>query len=66
VDPVAVFLAPRLVGAGRPIVQGHGLDWRNPLRLGPLEVHAIGEDVLLQADVIGPKLRGAREKQAFP
>ena len=66
VDSVAFFLAPRLVGAGRPIVQGHGLDWRNPLRLGPLEVHAIGEDVLLQADVIGPKLRGAREKQAFP
>ena len=57
VDSVAFFLAPRLVGAGRPIVQGRGLDWRNPLRLGPLEVHAIGEDVLLQADVIGAKLR---------
>jgi diaminohydroxyphosphoribosylaminopyrimidine deaminase/5-amino-6-(5-phosphoribosylamino)uracil reductase len=57
VDSVAFFLAPRLVGAGRPIVQGHGLDWRTPLRLGPLEVRAIGEDVLLQADVIGPKLR---------
>jgi len=66
VDSVAFFLAPRLVGAGRPIVQGRGLDWRTPLRLGPLEVRAIGEDVLLQADVIGPKLRGAREKQAFP
>jgi diaminohydroxyphosphoribosylaminopyrimidine deaminase/5-amino-6-(5-phosphoribosylamino)uracil reductase len=57
VDSVAFFLAPRLVGAGHPIVQGRGLDWRNPLRLGPLEVHAIGEDVLLQADVIGAKLR---------
>ena len=57
VDSVAFFLAPSLVGAGRPIVQGRGLDWRNPLRLGPLEVHAIGEDVLLQADVIGAKLR---------
>jgi diaminohydroxyphosphoribosylaminopyrimidine deaminase/5-amino-6-(5-phosphoribosylamino)uracil reductase len=57
VDSVAFFLAPSLVGAGRPIVQGRGLDWRNPLRLGPIEVHAIGEDVLLQADVINPKLR---------
>jgi hypothetical protein len=38
-------------------VQGRGLDWRTPLRLGPLEVRAIGEDVLLQADVVGPKLR---------
>jgi diaminohydroxyphosphoribosylaminopyrimidine deaminase/5-amino-6-(5-phosphoribosylamino)uracil reductase len=79
VDSVAFFLAPRLVGAGRPIVQGRGLDWRTPLRLGPLEVRAIGEDVLLQADVIGPKLRRHRnparrganartapEKQAFP
>jgi len=57
VDSVAFFLAPSLVGAGRPIVQGRGLDWRNPLRLGPIEVHAIGEDVLLQTDVINPKLR---------
>jgi diaminohydroxyphosphoribosylaminopyrimidine deaminase/5-amino-6-(5-phosphoribosylamino)uracil reductase len=57
VDSAAFFFAPRLVGAGRPIVQGRGLDWRTPLRLGPLEVRAIGEDVLLQADVVGPKLR---------
>jgi diaminohydroxyphosphoribosylaminopyrimidine deaminase/5-amino-6-(5-phosphoribosylamino)uracil reductase len=57
VDSVAFFIAPRLVGAGRPIVEGRGLDWRTPLRLGPLEVRAIGEDVLVQADVLGPRLR---------
>jgi len=57
VDSVAFFLAPRLVGAGRPIVEGAGLDWRTPLRLGPLQVHGIGEDILVEADVLGPKLR---------
>ena len=57
VDSVAFFIAPRLVGAGRPIVEGRGLDWRTPLRLGPLEICTIGEDVLVQADVLGPKLR---------
>jgi diaminohydroxyphosphoribosylaminopyrimidine deaminase / 5-amino-6-(5-phosphoribosylamino)uracil reductase len=57
VDSVAFFIAPRLVGAGRPIVEGAGLDWRTPLRLGPLQVHAIGEDILVEADVLGPKLR---------
>jgi Pyrimidine reductase, riboflavin biosynthesis len=57
VDSVAFFIAPRLVGAGRPIAEGRGFDWRTPLRLGPLEVRAIGEDVLVEADVLGPKLR---------
>ena len=57
VDSVAFFVAPRLVGAGRPIAEGRGLDWRTPLRLGPFEVCTIGEDVLVQADVLGPKLR---------
>jgi diaminohydroxyphosphoribosylaminopyrimidine deaminase/5-amino-6-(5-phosphoribosylamino)uracil reductase len=57
VDSVAFFVAPRLVGAGRPIVESPGLDWRTPLRLGPLDVRAIGEDILVEADVLGPKLR---------
>ena len=57
VDSVAFFVAPRLVGAGRPIAQGRGLNWRTPLRLGPLQVRAISEDVLLQADVLGSGLR---------
>jgi diaminohydroxyphosphoribosylaminopyrimidine deaminase/5-amino-6-(5-phosphoribosylamino)uracil reductase len=52
VDAVALFLAPRLVGAGVPIVEGWGLDWRNPAKLGALSVEAIGDDILLTADVI--------------
>jgi diaminohydroxyphosphoribosylaminopyrimidine deaminase/5-amino-6-(5-phosphoribosylamino)uracil reductase len=54
VDSVAFFFAPRLVGSGCRIVEGPGLDWRAPLRLGPLSASTIGQDVLLQADVIHP------------
>jgi len=61
VDSVAFFVAPRLVGAGRPIVEGRGLDWRSPLRLGALEVLAIGDDILVQADVLGSKSRKKHE-----
>jgi len=52
VDAVALFLAPRLVGAGVPIVEGQGLDWRFPAKLGPLSLQRLGEDVLLTADVV--------------
>jgi diaminohydroxyphosphoribosylaminopyrimidine deaminase/5-amino-6-(5-phosphoribosylamino)uracil reductase len=52
VDSVAVFLAPRLVGSGVPIVEGRGLDWRKPAVLGPISVRKLGEDVLLTADVV--------------
>jgi riboflavin biosynthesis pyrimidine reductase len=54
VDSVAVFLAPRLVGCGVPIVESLGLDWENPARLGPLEIEKLGSDVLFTADVIEP------------
>jgi diaminohydroxyphosphoribosylaminopyrimidine deaminase/5-amino-6-(5-phosphoribosylamino)uracil reductase len=59
VDSVAVFLAPRLVGSGVPVVEGRGLDWRKPATLGPLSVRALGEDVLLTADVV---TRGQRRR----
>jgi diaminohydroxyphosphoribosylaminopyrimidine deaminase/5-amino-6-(5-phosphoribosylamino)uracil reductase len=59
VDSVALFLAPRLVGAGVSIVEGAGLDWRKPATLGPLAVRVLGEDVLLTADVI---TRGRRRR----
>ncbi len=59
VDSVALFLAPRLVGSGVPIVKGRGLDWRKPAALGPISVRALGEDVLLTADVI---TRGRRRR----
>lgn len=54
VDAVALFLAPRLVGRGVPIVESRGLDWEAPAKLGPLEVEKLGADVLIRADVIDP------------
>ena len=59
VDSVAVFLAPRLVGAGVPIVQGRGLDWRKPAMLGPISICGLGGDILLTADVVN---RGQRRR----
>jgi diaminohydroxyphosphoribosylaminopyrimidine deaminase/5-amino-6-(5-phosphoribosylamino)uracil reductase len=59
VDSVALFLAPRLVGSGVPVVEGPGLDWRKPATLGPLSVRALGEDILLTADVV---TRGSRRR----
>lgn len=54
VDSVALFLAPRLVGHGVPIVESAGLDWSYPAKLGPIAIEPLGPDVLLTADVIDP------------
>jgi diaminohydroxyphosphoribosylaminopyrimidine deaminase/5-amino-6-(5-phosphoribosylamino)uracil reductase len=51
-DAVAWFLAPRLAGAGVPVVEGPGLDWGAPLALAPPTVKAVGHDLLVTADVI--------------
>ena len=51
VDRVALFLAPRLLGGGVPIATGAGLPLENALRLGPLAVRAVGEDLLITGDV---------------
>ena len=59
VDSVSLFLAPRLVGSGVPIVEGPGLDWRKPATLGPISVRALGDDILLTADVVN---RGSRHR----
>jgi len=59
VDSIAVFLAPRLAGAGVPIVEGRGLDWRKPARLGPISVRELGGDLLLTAEVVD---RGQRRR----
>jgi diaminohydroxyphosphoribosylaminopyrimidine deaminase / 5-amino-6-(5-phosphoribosylamino)uracil reductase len=56
-DRVAFFLAPRLAGAGVPIVQGGGLDWRFPMVLGPLTTRIVGGDLLITADVVPPRTR---------
>jgi diaminohydroxyphosphoribosylaminopyrimidine deaminase/5-amino-6-(5-phosphoribosylamino)uracil reductase len=62
VDSLALFLAPRLVGSGVPIVEGVGLDWRSPAKLGPISVRSLGDDVLLTADVIAPGQRHHRQQ----
>ncbi len=57
VDRVAMFVAPLLVG-GRtapPAVGGRGRALKDAVRLGPLAVIALGDDLLIEADV----LRGA-------
>jgi len=51
VDRVALFLAPKLIGAGIPIAQGRGVPVAGALALGPLTVEPLGEDLLLRADV---------------
>jgi diaminohydroxyphosphoribosylaminopyrimidine deaminase/5-amino-6-(5-phosphoribosylamino)uracil reductase len=58
VDGMALFLAPRLVGAGVPIVESLGLDWKSPIKLASLEIHKLDPDVFIAADVVDPgKLR---------
>ena len=54
VDRVAIYVAPLLVG-GRgptPAVGGVGRELKNAVRLGPLSVTALGDDLLIEADVL--------------
>jgi diaminohydroxyphosphoribosylaminopyrimidine deaminase/5-amino-6-(5-phosphoribosylamino)uracil reductase len=54
VDRVALFLAPRLLG-GRTapgVLGGEGRELKDALTLGPLAVTALGDDVLIEADVL--------------
>jgi diaminohydroxyphosphoribosylaminopyrimidine deaminase/5-amino-6-(5-phosphoribosylamino)uracil reductase len=53
VDRVAVFVAPRLLGGrgAMPSIGGSGLALGDALRLGPLEVTRLGDDLLIEADV---------------
>jgi diaminohydroxyphosphoribosylaminopyrimidine deaminase/5-amino-6-(5-phosphoribosylamino)uracil reductase len=57
VDRVALFFAPRLAGGGVPVAKGAGLPLESALRLGPLAVRAVGEDLLITADVQQAKRR---------
>ena len=62
VDRVAIFLAPRLLG-GRAApggVGGAGRPLAEAVRLGPLAVRPLGEDLLVEADVV----RGAAAPEA--
>jgi diaminohydroxyphosphoribosylaminopyrimidine deaminase/5-amino-6-(5-phosphoribosylamino)uracil reductase len=54
VDRVALFVAPLLLGgrAAPGVVGGAGRELKSALRLGPLQVSALGDDLLLEADVL--------------
>lgn len=54
VDRVALFLAPLLLGGrgATPAVGGAGRELKSALRLGPLEVRRIGDDIVIEADVL--------------
>lgn len=53
VDRVAVFVAPLLLGGreATSLVGGPGRDLKEAVRLGPLSVTAVGDDLLVEADV---------------
>jgi diaminohydroxyphosphoribosylaminopyrimidine deaminase/5-amino-6-(5-phosphoribosylamino)uracil reductase len=53
VDRVALFVAPLLLG-GRTapsVVDGRGRELKEAVRLGPLAVRSVGDDLLIEADV---------------
>ncbi len=54
VDRVAIFIAPRLVGGrdATPFVAGAGRALKEAVRLGELTVTRIGDDLLVEADVV--------------
>jgi diaminohydroxyphosphoribosylaminopyrimidine deaminase/5-amino-6-(5-phosphoribosylamino)uracil reductase len=65
VDRVAFFVAPILVGAGMPAIEGLGpVRIRNAIRLGKLGARRIGDDWLIEADVHGAHARVPRTSAA--
>jgi diaminohydroxyphosphoribosylaminopyrimidine deaminase / 5-amino-6-(5-phosphoribosylamino)uracil reductase len=54
VDRVTVFVAPRLLGGrGAPtLVSGAGRPLKDAIRLGPLSVRHVGDDLLIEADIV--------------
>ena len=53
VDRVAIFVAPRLLGgrAAPGVIGGVGRALKDAARLRDLTVHAIGDDLLIEADL---------------
>ncbi len=54
VDRVAIFVAPRLLGGreATPLVGGAGRALKDAVRLGEFTVTRVGEDLLVEADVV--------------
>lgn len=64
IDRVAFFVAPKLVGAGLPAVEGAGTEQiRHAIRLAGLEMKRIGEDLLVEAQPLRRGRRGAGPKR---
>jgi len=58
VDRVALFAAPLLIGGrhATPVVGGAGRELKSAVRLGGVTVTALGDDLLVEADVLrGPR-----------
>jgi diaminohydroxyphosphoribosylaminopyrimidine deaminase/5-amino-6-(5-phosphoribosylamino)uracil reductase len=55
VDRVTLFVAPLLLGGrGAPtVVGGAGRELKSAIRLGPMDVRRVGDDLLIEADVVG-------------
>ena len=60
VDRVALFLAPLLLGGREAtgVIGGAGRDLKAALRLAPLTVTTVGDDLLIEADVLGEPAAG--------
>jgi diaminohydroxyphosphoribosylaminopyrimidine deaminase / 5-amino-6-(5-phosphoribosylamino)uracil reductase len=54
VDRVALFVAPLLLGGREApgVLQGAGRELKSAVRLGPVSVTTLGDDLLLEADVV--------------
>ncbi len=61
VDRVAVFVAPRLLGGREApsMVAGAGRALKDAVRLGPFDITRLGDDLLLEADVLHDEPRRA-------
>lgn len=57
VDRAAMFVAPRLVGGGVPVAAGVGSGIERALALSPLRITRIGDDILIEAEVVAGKSR---------
>jgi len=60
VDRVAMFVAPLLIGGrgATPVMAGAGRELKSAVRLGGLTVTPLGDDLLVEADVVrGPRSR---------
>ncbi len=62
VDSVALFVAPRLLGRGRPVAAGAGSSLARSLTLAGLRSRSVGDDILLIADNVHGNHRDDRPR----